>query len=264
MNKILKWFKSLFKKVDDYMRFYPPPYATTDGWVEHDLNFKKEAPLRYLFKYTIVSFFKRKAVYPVSRLYDKISSYFRYRTYDTYHLVDTKLAPGYYETETRLLHANFSLLVDFVEVEQAWNSDESYKKNFLQRLSRTYYRKTFRSRECAEKYYEWSATKCGNTYIGADGFSQVSADAEIFNLYKWWVDERLKRTEPLFSDMGCDDNESNSIFYRHSTTFKNNHPERYEYEKLWFSDSSLMEELSYLEENIMLERLIAVRRKMWT
>jgi hypothetical protein len=51
----------------------------------------------------------------------------KYRTTERYHIVDTKLKPAYYDVDTRLTDACFSLLIDFVEKEyiydvKMWNN----------------------------------------------------------------------------------------------------------------------------------------------
>ena len=52
--------------------------------------------------------------------YDNVKYWIKYRTTDKYHVVKTGLKPGYYECDTRILHVNFNMLKDFVEVESAW------------------------------------------------------------------------------------------------------------------------------------------------
>jgi hypothetical protein len=56
-----------------------------------------------------------------------------YRTYEKYHVVKTDLKPGYYDIDTRLVHANFSLLCEYVEKEKPfehinWDSDDTHRQ----------------------------------------------------------------------------------------------------------------------------------------
>lgn len=67
--------------------------------------------------------------------------YIRYRLFDKYHIVKTDLEPNYYDTDTRLIHASFSLLVDFIEKEKPferinWESDAEsiFAKKEMQEL----------------------------------------------------------------------------------------------------------------------------------
>jgi hypothetical protein len=53
------------------------------------------------------------------RWLENLERWIAYRTYDKYHVVKTDLTPAYYDKDTILLHANFALLVDFVETELA-------------------------------------------------------------------------------------------------------------------------------------------------
>lgn len=56
----------------------------------------------------------------------------RYRTYKKFHVVKMDLKPGYYDIDTRLVHANFCLLAEYVEKEKPfeiidWDSDDGHK-----------------------------------------------------------------------------------------------------------------------------------------
>jgi hypothetical protein len=58
-----------------------------------------------------------------------------------YHLVNTGLEPGYYEIDTRMLYANFQLLVAFVEREMGltdW-SDNAESKNYKKQIMKLYH-----------------------------------------------------------------------------------------------------------------------------
>lgn len=53
---------------------------------------------------------------------DFIESYERFiafRTYDKYHIINTRLSPGYHDKPEQIFHGIFSLLVDYVEIELA-------------------------------------------------------------------------------------------------------------------------------------------------
>lgn len=47
----------------------------------------------------------------------KTKTWIKHRTNDRYDIVKTDLPYGYHDVDTRMLHANFSLLVDFIEEE---------------------------------------------------------------------------------------------------------------------------------------------------
>jgi hypothetical protein len=56
----------------------------------------------------------------------------RYRTYKKFHIVKLDLKPGYHDIDQRLVHANFCLLVQYVEKEKPfehidWDSDDGHK-----------------------------------------------------------------------------------------------------------------------------------------
>lgn len=58
----------------------------------------------------------------------------RHRYFNKFHIVKMPtLEPGYYDIDTRMLHANFALLVDYVEKEEPfdridWNSDPEHQR----------------------------------------------------------------------------------------------------------------------------------------
>jgi hypothetical protein len=48
----------------------------------------------------------------------------RHRTVNRYHIIETGLKPGWWDTDTRLLHAAFTLLENFVESEKPFKRTE--------------------------------------------------------------------------------------------------------------------------------------------
>lgn len=57
----------------------------------------------------------------------------RYRTTDRNHMVPTGLKPGYWDSDSLMLHAAFSLLVRYVEIEKPfdhfdWDRDDEHRR----------------------------------------------------------------------------------------------------------------------------------------
>lgn len=92
--------------------------------------------------------------------------YFLHRTIHRFHIVDTGLPPGYYDTDFLVLHSSFNLLKIFVEKERGGVE------------SLDYWQKTKASKQgCTQKEL---------TRLRAD-------DKELKELYLWWTRERPKR-----------------------------------------------------------------------
>ena len=68
---------------------------------------------------------------PGNRYFDKAYYWIRYRTWARYHIIDTKLPPGYHDKDQLMIYGCFSLLVDYVEKEKCfevieWESDPGH------------------------------------------------------------------------------------------------------------------------------------------
>lgn len=106
---------------------------------------------------------------------------FRYRFVPRYqyHLVRTGLKPGYYDQDYRLLHANFALLVDYVdEVHGIFGEDKAPEDYFDERVKDL--------RETPDPF-------------APDGLCAGQADSEdeAVKLYRWWKFERPANHERL-------------------------------------------------------------------
>jgi hypothetical protein len=121
------------------------------------------------------------------------------------HIVRTDLARGYYDTDTRLLHAAFSLLTDHVEIEKAGIQialSEEGQKYPTKRCG--FLGLQTRSAEAGLAHLNW---ECDLTYqaeeVGEDHpdlgqlTPQAIAARECRALYIWWTQERVARVDPL-------------------------------------------------------------------
>lgn len=171
-----------------------------------------------------------------------IKYWIRHRTVDKYHVVNTGLKPGYYDTDTRMLHANFSLLVDYVEVECAWMYYICTEDIMTNRGKELF--TVFRNRELGLKHLDWEIT-LDDPYTK----KQSESAKEIRDLYLWWTEGRPARPDPwnLIPDPPDDItqpvNKATIKLYDKVTKIEN------AYEK---------------EDTKMLCRLMKVRGSMWT
>lgn len=258
----------MLKKLKQWMKFDTPKSGTPDEWVEFELRFKQEAPARYFLTHTLpMATWKR-----VSWKYKDVTSWIRYRLV-RYHVVHTGLEPGYYELETKMLHANFQLLVDFVEIEKAWMQKGSNEREdnapFRRLLSYIPFRHvwrdlTFRSRELGLEHLHWEITLDDpelDEHERSD--HQARTAREVLDLYLWWKDIRPAREViPMPEDEF--DTLKYGILYTISDKFKRDHPAAYQARKDW-SDAIHAQETNWArEDDENLIRLIKIRHSLWT
>lgn len=178
---------------------------------------------------------------------ENIVHWVQYRTTNKFHIIDTKLKPGYHELDTKILHANFEMLVDFVEIEKAWLntwSDRS-KYNNLSWFTRKF--KKFRSPEDGIEYLNWE--------IAVTNESQAKSAKEILELYFWWKKIRPERKDPYeiaqFNKYFPDP----LMFFNHQITDE---------QKACMELISKIDQDEYNEDTDMLVRLMRIRNSLWT
>src|SRR5271165_1195164 len=203
---MIKSLKRKLKKFGHWMAYSPPGSMSSKGWRLFKEEFKERAPIRYYFCYD----FKRKLIIPITWRYRNIKYWIRYRITDKYHIVDTGLKPDYYEISDRMLHVNFNMLKEFVEVEQAWNSyiwtDEYKKTSWCEQHMPFYYTFfPFRRPDIGIKHFEWASTLDDPSIPPNQRMeSQASHAREVLILYRWWI-ERNNREEikiPRYNHQG--------------------------------------------------------------
>ena len=136
----------------------------------------------------------------VSRPFRNALSWIQHRTWDKYHVLPTGLEPGYQDADVRMLHANFSLLVDHVEVELAWmyrfcfNTKENpLKVSFWKRKFGG-----FRNAEWGLKYLNQKIKSPENQDPMCsilDKQERVNSK-KMLDLYTWWTVDRPARKDP--------------------------------------------------------------------
>jgi hypothetical protein len=254
----------MLAKFRKWMNFNPPPTHDMDGWNEFEDEFKKEAPIRYFIKYFIVlkigGFFASLS---------HIGWAIRYRTVSKYHIVNTQLEPGYHEVDTRMLHASFELLVDYVEIEcanmvgvadkgkLAPNSIRGWKDKHLPSIMKV---KEFRSRELGIQHLQWETTLNAAELNEYERSPQQAAKAvQILILYTWWKDVYPNREEVPHPDR-----ESVHFLEFLSKKWKKKNPEASAKIEAW-SRSVYEQELDWdKEEEEMLIALMKIRKGLWT
>jgi hypothetical protein len=209
---------------------------------------------------------KKRVILPIKWKYEAINQWIRYRTYDRYHILDTGLEPGYYDIGRQMLHVNFNMLKDFVEVEQAlhayWWSDEGKNKSWCETHMPFYHIiYPFRRPDYGIKHFEWAATLDDPSLLPHERSEHQAIQArEILVLYKWWVYERPARAKEEYTkyndqglgSLGCFDDD----FDKEASDYKA-HRES-------MAARAKQEDDWEQEDENMLIRLIKVRKGLWT
>lgn len=178
----------------------------------------------------------------------------KYRTIHKYHIIDTKLEPGYHDSDTLLMHAMFSILVDFVEIEKAWmylicHTDRKKTLSWFDRKFRE-----FRSPQDGLAYLNWEITD-------TDDYQSISAQ-EILDLYIWWTVTRPQRID-AYVLAGYDDTFNMSDLFTNGV-LSPTYTERTRKLKPVFKKVRKIEEQYEKEDEKMLCRLVKIRRGLWT
>lgn len=244
------------------MDYNPPGAMTSKGWRLFEKEFKEVAPIRYWYKHD----FRKAVIYPIKWKYQAISSWIRYRTYDKYHVLKTGLEPRYYEIETLMLHVNFNMLKDFVEVEQAihsyWCSDEAKNASWCERhmpFYRFFY--PFRRPDLGLKHLDWASTLDNPTLPAFEQSpAQAVAARETKALYLWWVNDRPARKEIEYHPY---DEQGLGMLGSLDDDF-NRDAEDYKKHVESMEARTVQEEAWNQEDEDMLIRLIKIRRSLWT
>lgn len=217
-------------------------------------------------RYWLTNEFKYSVIMPVKWKFDRIRNWVRYRTYDRYHVIDTGLTPDYYSVDTQMLHVNFNILKEFVEVEQAWSkycwSGEYKNAPWCERYIPFYrFVYPFRRPDLGVEHFEWAATLDDPILpLHERSESQAISAREVLALYKWWTQDRPARKEIEYlghSDQGLglmssldDDFDRDAEDYKaHIASMDDRNAQEEEWEK---------------EDTEMLIRLIKIRGSLWT
>jgi len=282
---------NLLKNLEDYIQKKfgrEKPYAlTVDGWNEFDKKYKEEEPIRFFLCETV----PEKILYGYRKLIGwrlrKLREFFYYRMIDKYHVVLTDLEPGYYDKDTILRHANFSVLVDFVESELAWmyliahSSDkgdvlfEKYRRKWkMANIDPTgILKQRFKSKELGVAYLENYIEQNPYDSEEDDGYAetikrQQAEYQELFDIYTWYTKtypDKLEQTQSSLEFGNRDELEKKYGFmFILSSEFKNDNPEIYKKYRDHMDMRSKLEKEIGEEETDMLIRLIKIRSRLWT
>jgi len=267
-SKPVKWLRTKFG--------IEKPYALGWGeWEEWEDNLKKERPVAFFFTEALPNALAGTVNW-ILNPFENTRNYISNRFGSQTHVMRTGLKPGqWYEFDTRLLHAAFNELKNFVEIEQAWMSvafDGEARKKFLTPWWRR--RRIWRKWRCPEAglaHLAWAKTltlddfkDAGDPTLGEPS-PQALAARETEELYRWWTEVRPNRPDPWEAS------NLTEVFRKYTEKYGKTFPlgitlpENEQQEYLAASDLQHAIDEGYENEDTeMLIRLVKLRRALWT
>jgi hypothetical protein len=233
-----------------------PSAASMEEWSEIHKKDKESHPLLYWIDQTLMTYLSVKKM----QLND-IKYWFMYRFSNAhkYHLVRTGLQPDYYENDKRILHANFNILKEYIEIEQAnkqyhWGNES----------------KSTTGKEAGVKRLDWETElrftddelPAGDPRIGNLTPQAISA-REIRKLYFWWIDERPARQDPHDVFPCTYEKESDSTDEWMGIWGARTDEEK-KADRVRFESIRKLEDKYEAEDTNMLIRLMRIRKNMWS
>jgi hypothetical protein len=201
----------------------------------------------------------------------KALEWIRFRTYNRYHRVNTGLEPGWSDVVSKMLYVNFTMLVDFIEIEKAEClilDDKQHCRKFWQRGPLDNWRRPAHG----VKHLEWEIALVRDehwgTYEGDKGYGEPPHQAivakEQLELYNWWI-ERPNRKDSmelsgLYDYYEGDNGTDFMSMLRYNKSMSDE--QEAEYTKLSQIHTSI-EEQRDAEDEEMLVRLVKIRTSLW-
>lgn len=236
-----------------------PPYATMEGWDEWENSAQQSNKFMHWVTDTLLNRLQ-DCVNGPNDLRKEIGYYINNRFFTKTHMAPTKLQKGkWHETDTRMLHSMFGLLVDFVEVESAWHDLVCDSKSDTRTWAERSKHRVFGYRDPARgiKHYEWARSLSEPAWKEhAGGLSrQAVAAEEILHLYAWWTITRPNRRDPYTALKWAG---------WKGVRRKDMTKEQKEDKRLAYAEVQRLEDEYDREDEEHMIRLIKVRRNLWT
>ena len=252
-----------------------PHCETSKGWRDWNKQAESANPWRYWLAEEGLDKLQNFIYWPADQLY-KIKYWINNRFVTKTHALTSTLKRGeWHEFDERLLYCMFDELVNFVEIEQAWQhilwDEEARKKYHTPWYAYGWFRwRTWRSPEAGLAYLEWASNlKKDDNYVSVDDPeynkpTQQALDAiETQELYDWWKNIRPARPDP-YDESGwsklCDERieKNGDIFFNNETQ------EEKQKTRASIDIIDRLEKQYFEEDTQMMIRLINLRKSLWT
>lgn len=252
-----------------------PSYASSEGWDDIEKTAKTTHPLRFWVADTLLDTLQDIVMFPSDTFYN-IKYYIENRWVSRTHSLTAHprdIKPGEWcDVGYRFLPCMFNELVDFVEVELAWNhirwndKEERAKYNVPK-----FHWRSWRCKQAGLDHLAWASSLTYDDTWGVDPndekYGQLTpqslAAIETLALYNWWTAEYPKRQDPL-------DESGLGNFYdyereKYGKMFGNDlSPEDEEQSTKLLKSSVDIENFQNDEDEKMMIRLIQLRHYLWT
>jgi hypothetical protein len=231
-----------------YTKWKLPEFTTAmtmSDFDELDRDNKEKYPIRFFLQQTLPIWLHHRKITFINTPYDWV----RFRTVSRHHVIKLRdMQPRWADSDNILLMANFQILRDFVEVRMAQTNTEWWDQR----------------RPKGMPEWIWNRVRL-NTRSPAAGMDHMRQLAQFFkdenlpppaaveqlDLYLWWTEGYLHRVDS-WNDSVIWGEDCDSIDY---DQMKNGHR--------CSSMASQLEDLYNDEEQMMLERLVAIRQSLW-
>ncbi len=259
----------MLNKIRESIKLDKPIALQWHEWDEWHLTTRKERPIAYWLNETAPDFFKdiRKTI---TKPFNDLRYAIRVRVFDRYHVIPTGLKPGYADSDTRMLHGMFTLLVDFVEVEKAWMHvvfDREAQKQYQHpwwSLGWTRFR-AFRDPAAGLAHLQWEMTLDDPTLpVHERSPSQAQAAIEVWVLYHWWKDIRPTRPDPHDAGGWSEYCKLREQLGKHFLDTRQESEDVERLRRTALDRTHAIEEAQHQEDEDMLVRLVKIRRSLWT
>jgi hypothetical protein len=271
-------------KFAGWIRGVAKPYAlTSEGWDEWNDSTRKAYPVRYWIAEEALDWLQDFVTWPIRKLYD-IKYYINNRWVTRTHALTAHprdIKPGQWQdVGNRFLPCLFNELVDFVEVELAWHQiawgdeevREKYKPPFW---AMGWFRwRTWRCAEAGLDSLEWQS----RLTMGDDNWTKDPEKAddptpqavkaqEIMDLYNWWTQVYPNRPDPYevsgWSALCEEERAANGGKLSLGSMGKSSPALRKRLNQAHKMIDKI-EKDNEKEDEVMMIRLIKVRRGLWT
>ena len=198
-------FDKIEKKIKRYYGFDCPTALTSKGWRDYENRYKLELPKTY-FVFSVIDeigiYVYRYVTNPWGEFWYGLRN--RFVTRPTEIRIQNLSKWRYHDPSEILLHANFQVLVDFVEYEVCIHERPTWYRRFREVPILGYFVPIARDREGGLKHLAWECELvynedwCSgdNPNLGMLTPQAVSA-LEKRDLYLWWKDVRPNRPDPM-------------------------------------------------------------------
>ncbi len=178
------------------------------------------------------------------------------------HCLPTGLPAGqWHDPDEQILHVLFTLLVNFVEIDKATKQRWCAGRQSWWARIRGRRWGVYRSREDGLSHLEWETTLDDPSLPEYEASPEQAASArEVLALYYWWTEQRPARPDP-YDYAGYRDDDAWSL---------DEMLERVDTEEARQAQRARLARLAAIqaqydqEDDLMLTRLISVRRSLWT